>query len=227
MALQRGEADGLRSCTRHLCSGLGKFNVTPYVPTEERSNRRSAAADDRSHPQPSTTSGSSAAHQQRAVARRTSSRSTARCRRARRPTARVTLASRVGDHLACDDLRPHAAGIVYTTFHHPVSGANVVTTGGTTGPAARSKVTAVQVTPATRQDVGTRPPNIVSTLVRMANQIARQFTHEPTETAIAAMRHLDRFTGARMRADLARALDEALSRSTGVVQAVERLAVIV
>jgi formate dehydrogenase major subunit len=60
----------------------------------------------------------------------------------------VTLASRVGEtslHVRIDDRMP--VGVVYTTFHHPVTGANVVTTEhsdwATNCP--EYKVTAVQV----------------------------------------------------------------------------------
>ena len=63
----------------------------------------------------------------------------------------------------------------------------------------------------------------------MANQISRQFAHESPETAVAAVAtHLDRFWEHDMRADLARALDEGtVTVDPVVVQAVERLAVIV
>ena len=64
---------------------------------------------------------------------------------------RVALASRIGEttlHAELTDRVP--PGVVYTTFHHPVTGANVVTTEfsdwATNCP--EYKVTAVQVTPA-------------------------------------------------------------------------------
>ncbi len=63
----------------------------------------------------------------------------------------------------------------------------------------------------------------------MANQIARQFTREPNETAVTAVAaHLERFWEREMRIDLARAIDEGtVTVDAVVVQAVERLAVIV
>ena len=71
-------------------------------------------------------------------------------------------------------------GVVYTTFHHPVSGANVVTTEhsdwATNCP--EYKVTAVQVTPRHHAQPRSRldhPEHRLGALVRMANQIARQF----------------------------------------------------
>ena len=124
-------------------------------------------------------------------------------------------------------------GVVYTTFHHPVSGANVVTTEwsdwATNCP--EYKVTAVQVTPghsAATVELD-HPEHRLSALVRMANQIARQFTHEAPEVAVAAVAtHLDRFWEHEMRVDLARAIDEGtVTVDPVVVQAVERLAVIV
>jgi formate dehydrogenase major subunit len=60
----------------------------------------------------------------------------------------VTLASRVGStsmHAVLSDRMP--VGVVYTTFHHPVSGANVVTTENSDWATncPEYKVTAVQV----------------------------------------------------------------------------------
>jgi formate dehydrogenase major subunit len=60
----------------------------------------------------------------------------------------VTLASRVGQttlHAEVSDRMP--AGVVYTTFHHPVTGANVVTTENSDWATncPEYKVTAVQV----------------------------------------------------------------------------------
>ena len=77
----------------------------------------------------------------------------------------VTLASRVGEttlHAVLSDRMP--AGVVYTTFHHPVSGANVVTTENSDWATncPEYKVTAVQVAlrtsrPATRREQSRGP----------------------------------------------------------------------
>ncbi|WP_163510646.1 formate dehydrogenase subunit alpha [Fodinicola acaciae] len=72
----------------------------------------------------------------------------------------VTLASRVGEttlHAKIDDRMP--VGVVYTTFHHPVTGANVVTTDNSDWATncPEYKVTAVQVRlrkPATPAETG-------------------------------------------------------------------------
>ena len=121
-------------------------------------------------------------------------------------------------------------GVVYTTFHHPVSGANVVTTEwsdwATNCP--EYKVTAVQVTPghsAATVELD-HPEHRLSALVRMANQIARQFAHEPTETAVAAVAfHLDRFWEREMRVDLIQAIEGGtVTVDDVVVQAMHRLA---
>ena len=68
---------------------------------------------------------------------------------------RVTLTSRVGEttlRARITDRMP--AGVVYTTFHHPVSGANVVTTENSDWATncPEYKVTAVQVRPASVSD---------------------------------------------------------------------------
>ncbi|MFC7643151.1 molybdopterin dinucleotide binding domain-containing protein [Streptosporangium lutulentum] len=61
----------------------------------------------------------------------------------------VALASRIGEtslRVKIDDRMP--VGVVYTTFHHPVTGANVVTTENSDWATncPEYKVTAVQVT---------------------------------------------------------------------------------
>ena len=103
----------------------------------------------------------------------------------------VTVASRVGTttlHAFVSDRM--AQGVVYTTFHYPVSGANVVTTEhsdwATNCP--EYKVTAVQVSPghsAATVEID-HPEHRLGALVRMANQIARQMTADPNLDAVAA-----------------------------------------
>jgi hypothetical protein len=72
------------------------------------------------------------------------------------------------------------------------------------------KVTAVQVSPgrsAATVEVE-HPEHRLGALVRMANQIARQFAHEPDDVAVAAVaKHLDSFWEHEMRVDLARAIE--------------------
>jgi formate dehydrogenase major subunit len=139
--------------------GKGRFVETPFVPTEERTNRR--------YPLILTTGRILSQYNVGAQTRRTENvtwhpedlleihpydaedRGVA-------DGGWVTLASRAGE----TELRAHITdrvpqGVVYTTFHHPVTGANVVTTEhsdwATNCP--EYKVTAVQV----RARVHTQP----------------------------------------------------------------------
>ena len=216
--------------------GLGKFNATPYVPTEERSNRR--------FPLLLTTGRILSQYNVGAQTRRTDNvvwhpedvleiHPHDAEERGVKDGDEVTLASRVGAttlHALVSDRMPQ--GVVYTTFHHPVSGANVVTTEwsdwATNCP--EYKVTAVQVTPghSAKSVELDHPEHRLSALVRMANQIGRQFAHEPDEVAVAAVAfHLDRFWEHEMRVDLTQAINGGtVTVDPVVVQAVERLAVI-
>jgi hypothetical protein len=119
----------------------------------------------------------------------------------------TTLTAAVSDRMT--------QGVVYTTFHHPISGANVVTTEhsdwATNCP--EYKVTAVQVSPgksAATAEID-HPEHRLGALVRMANQIARQMAAAPNLDAeaatVATTAHLERFWEHEMRVDLARALD--------------------
>jgi len=136
--------------------GLGAFQVTPYVPTEERSTRR--------YPLLLTTGRILSQYNVGAQTRRTANvewhdedvldihESDAEARGIADGTW-VTLASRVGSTVMrariSDRVPP---GVVYTTFHYPGSGANVVTTEysdwATNCP--EYKVTAVEVSPTLR-----------------------------------------------------------------------------
>ncbi|MCB9382525.1 MAG: formate dehydrogenase subunit alpha [Acidimicrobiaceae bacterium] len=196
--------------------GLGRFTVTPYVPTEERSSRR--------FPLLLTTGRILSQYNVGAQTRRTENvrwhgedaleiHPFDAEERGIEDGAEVTLSSRVGSttlHARLSDRMPQ--GVVYTTFHHPVSGANVVTTEysdwATNCP--EYKVTAVQVMPghsAATVEVD-HPEHRLGALVRMANQIARQLAADPGADAVAATAaHLDAFWEAEMRADLARAVD--------------------
>ena len=122
-------------------------------------------------------------------------------------------------------------GVVYTTFHHPETQANVVTTEfsdwATNCP--EYKVTAVQVMPgrsAATVEID-HPEHRLGALVRMANQIARQMSADPSLDAVkATAAHLDRFWEHEMRVDLARAVEGGtVTVDDVVVQAVRSLSV--
>jgi len=139
----------------HFVRGLGHFVETPYVPTDERTNRR--------FPLILTTGRILSQYNVGAQTRRTANvawhpedvldiHSYDAEERGIADGSWVSIASRVGEttlRARISDRVPH--GVVYTTFHHPVSGANVVTTEysdwATNCP--EYKVTAVQVRPVT------------------------------------------------------------------------------
>jgi formate dehydrogenase major subunit len=196
--------------------GLGKFTATPYVPTREKSTRR--------FPLLLTTGRILSQYNVGAQTRRTQNvewhredileihPSDAETRGIHDGDT-VTVASRIGSTV----LRAHLSermspGVVYTTFHYPVSGANVVTTEhsdwATNCP--EYKVTAVQVSPG--HSAATieldQPEHRLSALVRMANQIARQWSADPGADAVeCTARHLESFWEHDMRTDLASAVE--------------------
>jgi formate dehydrogenase major subunit len=196
--------------------GLGRFSVTPYVPTEEKSTRR--------FPLLLTTGRILSQYNVGAQTRRTANvqwhgedvleiHPADAEERGIRTGDEVTLASRVGTttlHAVVSDRM--AQGVVYTTFHHPVSGANVVTTENSDWATncPEYKVTAVQVSPghsAATVEID-HPEHRLGALVRMANQIARQMAADPHADAVASTAyHLDRFWELEMRADLVGAID--------------------
>jgi formate dehydrogenase major subunit len=193
-----------------------------------------AAAHHRPHPQPVQRRRADAPHRQRRVARRRPAGDPpARRRRARHPRRRRGHPgqSRRRHHAARTVTDRMAQGVVYTTFHHPVSGANVVTTEhsdwATNCP--EYKVTAVQVSPgrsAATVEID-HPEHRLGALVRMANQIARQMAADPNLDAVAATAtHLSKFWEHDMRTDLAAAIDGGtVTLDDAVVQAMRRLAV--
>ena len=134
--------------------GKGNFVITEYVPTDEQDRTAlPAAAHHRPHPQPVQCRRADAAHRERRLARGGPARDpSARRRGARHPRRRLGAGSQAAP------ARPRCArkitdrvapGVVYTTFHHPDTQANVVTTDysdwATNCP--EYKVTAVQVSP--------------------------------------------------------------------------------
>ena len=215
--------------------GLGKFTPTPYVPTEEKSTRK--------FPLLLTTGRILSQYNVGAQTRRTQNvqwhhedlleiHPSDAEERGVRDGEEVTIASRVGSTV----LRAHvtervAPGVVYTTFHYPVSGANVVTTENSDWATncPEYKVTAVQVTPGrTAATVELdHPEHRLGALVRMANQISRQWSADPTADAVAATaKHLETFWEHDMRVDLARAVESgSVTVDDVVVQAVQRLTV--
>ena len=127
--------------------------------------------------------------------------------------ASVAITSRVGETV----LRARIAdrmpqGVVYTTFHYPVSGANIVTTDSSDWATncPEYKVTAVQVESTARRSATEpgagrgAPVSDTAALVRMVNQIAANVAHHPHDQAVAEVgAHLGSFWTPAMRADLA------------------------
>jgi formate dehydrogenase major subunit len=215
--------------------GLGKFTPTPFVPTEEKSTRR--------YPLLLTTGRILSQYNVGAQTRRTENikwhpedvleiHPMDAEERGIRDGDETTLASRIGATV----LRAHVTervspGVVYTTFHYPVSGANVVTTEhsdwATNCP--EYKVTAVQVSPgrsAASAELGSHEHRLAA-LARMANQIARQWAADPSADPVNAVAtHLDKFWEHDMRVDLARAVDAGtITVDDLVVRAVRQLSV--
>ncbi len=101
-------------------------------------------------------------------------------------------------------------GVVYTTFHHPVTGANVVTTENSDWATncPEYKVTAVEVRLKTSDrrmaadgDGGEAAEPAPE--VRLADDIAAQFAHLPHDEAVAGIAgHVRSFWDPRMRAQL-------------------------
>ena len=137
--------------------GLGRFMITEYVPTPERTNRE--------FPLILTTGRILSQYNVGAQTRRTENVTwhkedvleihphDAEVRGIKHGQM-VSIASRMGaTSLRADVTERMAQGVVYTTFHHPVTGANVITTEysdwATNCP--EYKVTAVQVTLSNRQ----------------------------------------------------------------------------
>jgi formate dehydrogenase major subunit len=200
--------------------GKGRFVETPFVPTDERATRR--------YPLLLTTGRILSQYNVGAQTRRTRNVEWYREdvlelhpadaeERGIRDGDRVSLRSRVGEttlHARISHRIPQ--GVVYTTFHYPVTGANVVTTEhsdwATNCP--EYKVTAVEVAPTHVPDGdgaggrGHAGPDPEADLVRMANHIASQFAHLEHDDAVAAVAaHLRSFWEPAMRAHLLQLVD--------------------
>ncbi len=202
--------------------GKGRFMETPFVPTDERSTRK--------FPLLLTTGRVLSQYNVGAQTRRTANvewhgedlleiHESDAALRGIADGSWVQLASRVGAtsmHARISDRVP--PGVVYTTFHFPVTGANVVTTDysdwATNCP--EYKVTAVEVGPtgvagglASAEELGLQAhdssprSNAVDALVRMANQIASNNDSGPlADTASAVALHLRQFWTTSMQTDL-------------------------
>ena len=211
--------------------GKGRFVPTPYMPTDERTTRR--------YPLILTTGRTLTQYNVGAQTRRTPNAvfhvedvleihpADAELRGIAEGDP-ATLASRVGSTTLRARLSERVPpGVVYTTFHHPVSGANVVTTEysdwATNCP--EYKVTAVEVSPASRQ-IEVVPDTPVEDVVRMANQIGAQLGAAPGNTAAAGVaHHLRTFWDPRMIARLRECRDiEGDLLDPVVIEALDELA---
>jgi formate dehydrogenase major subunit len=209
--------------------GKGRFVETPYIATDERTNRR--------FPLILTTGRTLSQYNVGAQTRRTENvawhaedllemNPYDAEERGVLDGGWATVTSRVGETalraLITDRVPP---GVVYTTFHYPVGAANVVTTEhsdwATNCP--EYKVTAVQVRarstaplstegftmPALPADVDVPMPRrgeetvTRGDLVRMSNQIAANFVHHPPDQAAAEVaNHIKMFWPPSMRIEL-------------------------
>ena len=159
-----------------------------------------------------------------------------------------SLASRAGETTLRATITERVApGVVYTTFHHPMTQANVVTTEysdwATNCP--EYKVTAVQVSPSNgptewqveslardsrrspgRDHSGGMRRVDAARLIAMANQIAALLPRPGEAAVIAGVEdHLRKFWDPRMRREIAAAARAgATDFAPGVREAVKRLA---
>ncbi len=199
--------------------GSGNFMLTPYVATEEKTNRK--------FPLLLTTGRVLSQYNVGAQTRRTGNNvwhpedtldiheSDAEMRGIK-DGSWIKLSSRVGETLmrarVTDEVAP---GVVWTTFHFPESGANVITTDysdwATNCP--EYKVTAVQVEPseavAKLSQHGSHGDVQLDSIIRMANQIA---VNIPSAGApeIEVAHHMTQFWTPVMRQRLAEDVDPAL-----------------
>ena len=203
--------------------GRGRFVETPFVATDERASRR--------FPLLLTTGRILSQYNVGAQTRRTDNvvwhetdvleiHPFDAAERGIDDGAAVALCSRVGETTLPAHITTRVPqGVVYTTFHHPETGANVVTTEfsdwATNCP--EYKVTAVQVRPAGATEshnelAVSHGESGVDSLVRMANQIAGQFAHLPDDLAVNSVaEHLRSFWERRMIDDVAAAPADRLS----------------
>ncbi|MEK6649235.1 MAG: formate dehydrogenase subunit alpha [Actinomycetota bacterium] len=203
----------------HFVRGAGRFMKTPFVPTDERASRK--------FPLLLTTGRILSQYNVGAQTRRTANvvwhsqdildihESDAQMRGIV-DGAWVRLSSRVGETVLKVRITDEVpAGVVYTTFHFPESGANVVTTDfsdwATNCP--EYNVTAVEIAPSLRGP-GEIHEHVISgdvqleSIIRMANQIA---ANVPATAApeYAVAHHLEQFWTPTMREHLRKDADRA------------------
>jgi formate dehydrogenase major subunit len=134
------------------CAARASFMVTEYVPTDERSRAALPAdADHRAHPQPVQRRRADAAHRQHVWhdEDRLEIHPHDAEERGIKTATGCGIASRAGETVLRADVTERVQpGVVYTTFHFPESGANVITTENSDWATncPEYKVTAVQVT---------------------------------------------------------------------------------
>ncbi|MFD3591272.1 formate dehydrogenase subunit alpha [Nocardia sp. NPDC058640] len=119
--------------------------------------------------------------------------------------AQVSLASRAGEtrlHAVISDRMP--PGVVYTTFHYPTTGANVVTTDNSDWATncPEYKVTAVQVALGSPLRDASHREHLPEAM-RLATEIAAQFRDLPQQEAASVMAtHIRKYWDPRMRDQL-------------------------
>ena len=201
----------------HFVRGEGQFMETPYVPTDEKTSRK--------FPLLLTTGRILSQYNVGAQTRRTPNviwhpedildiHESDAALRGISDGSWVRLSSRVGDTVLKARITSEVpAGVVYTTFHFPESGANVITTQfsdwATNCP--EYKVTAVEISPSLRgpseihEHAMTGDAQLES-IIRMANQIAENVLAGTTpEHAVAY--HIEQFWTPRMRQRLSKEAD--------------------
>ena len=186
--------------------GLGRFTPTPYVATNERTTR--------TFPLLLTTGRILSQYNVGAQTRRTENslwhpedvleiHEADATMRGVVNGEMVHVASRIGQTLLRAEVTNRVPpGVVYTTFHHPISGVNVVTTDlsdwATNCP--EYKVTAVEVRPAS-EHYHIEPEDVAPALIQMARQIEENIP-DLGEGSRAIATHLRRFWTVQMLAEL-------------------------
>lgn len=197
--------------------GEGRFMETPFVPTDERASRK--------FPLLLTTGRILSQYNVGAQTRRTANviwhaedildiHESDAMLRGITDGGWVRLSSRVGETVLKVRITDEVpAGVVYTTFHFPESGANVITTDysdwATNCP--EYKVTAVEIAPSLRGPVeivehAPHGDTELTSLIRMANQIAANVpAHAAPELAVA--HHIVQFWTLTMKERLINEVD--------------------
>ncbi|MBI3428530.1 MAG: formate dehydrogenase subunit alpha [Actinobacteria bacterium] len=214
----------------HFVRGEGRFMETPFVPTEEKASRK--------FPLLLTTGRILSQYNVGAQTRRTANNiwhsedildihESDALLRGISDGDWVRLSSRVGETVLKARITDEVpAGVVYTTFHFPESGANVITTNysdwATNCP--EYKVTAVEIAPSLRgpgelSEHAQSGDAELESLIRMANQIAANVpTTAAPEHAVA--HHIVQFWTPSMRGRLRNDVDRS-KLSPIVVRALE------